>query len=62
MLRIGIVAGEPSGDMLGGLLMQALKNKRSDIEFVGIAGPKMIVVVERDRPPVRQAPWARARK
>ena len=42
MLRIGIVAGEASGDMLGGLLMQALKNKRSDIEFVGIAGPKMM--------------------
>ena len=42
MLRIGIVAGEASGDMLGGLLIQALKNKRSDIEFVGIAGPKMM--------------------
>jgi lipid-A-disaccharide synthase len=28
--------------MLGGLLIQALKNKRSDIEFVGIAGPKMM--------------------
>ena len=42
MLRIGIVAGEASGDMLGGLLMQALKSKRSDIEFIGIAGPKMM--------------------
>ncbi len=42
MLRIGIVAGEASGDMLGGLLVQALKQKRSDIEFVGIAGPKMM--------------------
>ena len=28
--------------MLGGLLMQALKSKRSDIEFIGIAGPKMM--------------------
>lgn len=42
MLRIGIVAGEASGDMLGSLLVQALKKKRSDIEFVGIAGPKMM--------------------
>jgi lipid-A-disaccharide synthase len=42
MVRIGIVAGEASGDLLGSHLMQALKSKRSDIEFVGIAGPKMI--------------------
>lgn len=42
MLRIGIVAGEASGDLLGSHLMQALKQKRADIEFVGIAGPKMI--------------------
>lgn len=42
MVRIGIVAGEASGDLLGSHLMRALKQKRSDIEFVGIAGPKMI--------------------
>ncbi len=42
MVRIGIVAGEASGDLLGSHLMQALKLKRSDIEFVGIAGPKMM--------------------
>jgi lipid-A-disaccharide synthase len=42
MVRIGIVAGEASGDLLGSHLMQALKSKRSDIEFVGIAGPKMM--------------------
>ena len=42
MLRIGIVAGEASGDLLGSHLIQALKLKRSDIEFVGIAGPKMM--------------------
>lgn len=42
MVRIGIVAGEASGDLLGSHLMQALKQKRSDIEFIGIAGPKMI--------------------
>jgi lipid-A-disaccharide synthase len=42
MIRIGIVAGEASGDLLGSHLMHALKLKRSDIEFVGIAGPKMM--------------------
>ncbi len=42
MVRIGIVAGEASGDLLGSHLIQALKLKRSDLEFVGIAGPKMM--------------------
>ncbi len=42
MVRIGIVAGEASGDLLGCHLIQALKLKRTDIEFVGIAGPKMM--------------------
>jgi lipid-A-disaccharide synthase len=42
MIRIGIVAGEASGDMLGSHLIQALKQKRTDLEFVGIAGPKML--------------------
>ena len=42
MLRIGIVAGEASGDLLGSYFIQALKKKRTDIEFVGIAGPKMM--------------------
>lgn len=42
MIRIGIVAGEASGDLLGSHLIQALKAKRADIEFVGIAGPKMM--------------------
>ena len=42
MLRIGIVAGEASGDLLGSHIIQALKKKRTDIEFVGIAGPKMM--------------------
>jgi len=42
MVRIGIVAGEASGDLLGSHLISALKSKRSDLEFVGIAGPKMM--------------------
>lgn len=40
-IQVGIVAGEASGDLLGSLLIGALKRVRSDLEFVGIAGPKM---------------------
>jgi lipid-A-disaccharide synthase len=38
---IGIVAGEASGDLLGGYLMAALKAARPDLQFVGIGGPRM---------------------
>jgi len=38
---VGIVAGEASGDMLGGLLIEALKQAGLAETFIGIAGPRM---------------------
>jgi len=40
-LVIGVVAGEASGDLLGGHLLAALRQRLPQVEFVGIAGPRM---------------------
>ncbi len=41
-LRIAIVAGEASGDLLASALIRALQVRRPDLHFEGIAGPQMI--------------------
>jgi lipid-A-disaccharide synthase len=41
MTLIYLVAGETSGDVLGGRLMAALKRARPDAKFAGVGGPRM---------------------
>jgi lipid-A-disaccharide synthase len=40
-LRIAMVAGEASGDLLGGMLLGALKQRWPALEAAGIGGPRM---------------------
>ena len=41
-MRVGMVAGEASGDLLAAHLMAALKARRRGMLFAGIGGPRMI--------------------
>ena len=41
-LRVGIVAGEHSGDQLGAALIAALRERLPSVECFGVAGPHMV--------------------
>ena len=40
-LRVALVAGEASGDLLGAGLMQAMRAQHPHISFMGVGGPRM---------------------
>jgi lipid-A-disaccharide synthase len=41
-LRIGLIAGEASGDNLGAGLIRAIRARVPDVSFEGVAGPRMV--------------------
>ncbi|MDH3354200.1 MAG: lipid-A-disaccharide synthase, partial [Chromatiales bacterium] len=41
-MRIAIVAGEASGDLLGAELISAIREQLPDVQFEGVAGPQMV--------------------
>lgn len=41
-LKVGLIAGEPSGDLLGAGLLREIRRRYPDAQFCGIAGPAML--------------------
>ena len=54
LLRVGVVAGEASGDALGAGLIAAIQERVPGTEFVGIAGPREL---DRRRSPGQEICW-----
>jgi hypothetical protein len=40
-MKVGMVAGEASGDQLGAALIAELRRRLPDVQCVGVGGPKM---------------------
>ncbi|MCV2886717.1 lipid-A-disaccharide synthase [Ruegeria aquimaris] len=53
-MRVFVLAGEPSGDRLGGALMEGLRTLRPDVVFEGIGGPAMEAQGLRSRFPMAE--------